>query len=131
VRSLVVALTICALSATGAVASHRKSLQLRTEARWLMIRGDAQAAEYAATLDSSMAETQLLTFEQRRVVLEQAHRWQRIQMLLVLVSVVAAISSYVFYLLHRLRRQLSEAEPVGSDAGQGASASASTAPRPP
>ncbi|HME92187.1 MAG TPA: hypothetical protein VKE49_12240 [Myxococcaceae bacterium] len=129
-RSLAVALSICALAAAGAVASYRKSLQMRSEASWLMIRGDAQAAEYAATLDSAMAETQLVTLEHRRLVLEQAHRWQRIQMLLVMVSVLAAISSYLFYLWHRLRRQLSEAEPVGSDAGQGASSTASTAPRP-
>ncbi len=122
VRSLVVALSICALAVAGAVVSYRKSEQLRTEASWLMVRGDAQATEYAATLDSAMAETQLMTFEQRTVVLEQAHRWQRLQMLLVLVSVVAAICSYLFYLLRRLRQQLAEAEPGRSEPSQNPSA---------
>lgn len=121
-RSLVVALSICALCAAGAVASYRKSFQLRTEASWLMIRGDAQGAEYAATLDGAIAEAQLATFEQRRAVLEQAHRWQRVQMLLILATVVAAICSYVLHLLHRLNRQLADAEPVGGDPKRGAAA---------
>lgn len=117
-RSLVVALLSCAICAGGAVASYQKASQLRSEASWLMARGDAQAAEYAATLDSAIAETQLATFEQRRVVLEQAHRWQRLQMLLTLVSLLAAICAYVLHLLRRLRKQLLEVEPttrIGTD----------------
>jgi hypothetical protein len=99
VRSLVVALSVCALSAAGAVASYRKAFQLRTEASWLMIRGDAQGAEYAATLDSAI-----------------------VQMLLILAAVVAAICSYVLHLLHRLNRQLADAEPVEGDPKHGAAA---------
>jgi hypothetical protein len=94
---------VFALSAAGAVVSFQKSALLRTEARWLMARADAQAAEYAGSLDSALAEQQLALFDQRRLILERAHFWERLQTGLILLGATAGISAYLAYLLHRLR----------------------------
>ncbi len=120
-RSVALALVVCLASGGGAFWAYDKASRLRTEGNWLMLRGNAQAEEYAHSLDTQAAETQLLTFEQRRVVLESAHFWQRVQMLLVLLCVVAAFSTYILWLYFRLRQQLVEAgggleeEPVPAD----------------
>lgn len=108
-RSFTVAIVFAVLCLGGAVGSYAMARSLRTEAKWLMARGDAQAQEYAATFDGAAAEKQLSTFEQRRVVLERAQRWQLLQMLLVLAAVMSGFSSYVLFLFRRLREQLVDA----------------------
>jgi hypothetical protein len=108
-RSVTVAVTIAVAAAGGAIASHLRSRQLKTDAQWLMERGSAQADEYATTLDSHVAEAQLATFDERRSALERSEIWHRTEMLLILLAVVAAFSSYVLYLFRRLREQLVEA----------------------
>src|SRR5713226_9139119 len=55
VRSVLVAAGCSLLTGAGAVACFLKTSQLRTEAGWLMVRADAQAAEYTSTLDSAIA----------------------------------------------------------------------------
>jgi hypothetical protein len=104
-----VAIGVAVLCAAGAAGCYVRANQLRGEASWLMARGNAEAQEYAASLDSATAASQLKTFEQRRAVLERAHLWQRGQMLLILSSVAAAIASYVLFLFRRLREQLVDA----------------------
>lgn len=111
-RSVTLAILFAVLFAGGAVGSFLQAQKYRTDARWLLERGTAQAQEYAATFDGSHADEQLSTLEQRRQVLEQAHLWQRLQLLSILASVIAAFSSYVFFLFRRLRDQLLE----GADA---------------
>jgi hypothetical protein len=108
-RSMAVAVGLSLLSAGGAVACFAQASKLRNEAGWLMARGNAAAAEYASTFDGNHADRELVVFEQRRAVLEGAHKWQRAQMLLVLLSVILAFASYVLYLLARLRDQLADA----------------------
>jgi hypothetical protein len=108
-RSVAVAVTLAVVAAGGAVASHVRSRQLKSDAEWLMARGSAQADEYATTLDSRVAEAQLATFDDRRAALERAEIWHRTEMLLILLAVVSAFSSYVLYLFRRLREQLVEA----------------------
>lgn len=125
-RSVAFAIAVAMLCAAGAAGCYWRAHQLRSEAAWLMARGNAQAQEYAASLDSKTAVTQLATFEERRLVLERAHRWQRAQMLLVLSAVVALIASYVLFLFRRLREQLVDAssglvEPDDEDEPAGAS----------
>jgi len=107
-RSTKVAVGLSVLAAGGAAGCFLRAAQLQTEAKWLMARSDAQAAEYSTTLDSAMAEAQLSLLEARRTVLERAYSWQRAEMLLILVAVVAAFCAYVFYLYHGLREQLAE-----------------------
>ncbi len=116
-RSVAVALLVCLGSGAGAVWAYGKASQLRSDGNWLMLRGNAQAEQYANSFDSEAAETQLQTFEQRRVVLEQAHFYQRVQMMLVLLSVVAAFSTYILWLYYRLRQQLVTAGEGLEDAG--------------
>lgn len=111
-RSVAVAILFALLFAGGAVGSFFQAQKYRTEARWLLERGTAQAQQYAQTLDGTAADEQLSTLEQRREVLESAHLWQRLQLLCILASVIAAFSSYVFFLFRRLREQLLE----GADA---------------
>jgi hypothetical protein len=94
---------ITVLSASGAVACYLRTTELRGEAAWLLERAHAQAAEYASTLNSSVAERQLKDFEARRRILDRAHLWQRGQVLLILVAVISALSSYVLLVFHRLR----------------------------
>ncbi len=108
-RSVAVSMVVAAVCALGAVGCYVRASELRSDAAWLMVRGNAEAIEYANSLDSATATTQLATFEERRVVLERAHLWQRGQMLLVLATVGAAIASYVFFLFRRLREQLVDA----------------------
>ena len=108
-RGMVLALALACLCAGGAVQCFLKAAELRSEAEWLMARGNAQANEYAASFDSSIADRQLSTFEQRRQVLDRAHVWQRGQLVLVLATVISVFACYVFYLLRRLREQLADA----------------------
>lgn len=108
-RSVVLAVAVTALCAAGAVACYLRATRLRSEGEWHLARANAQGQEYATTLDSAVAESQLATFEQRRLVLEQAHQWQRLQYLLVLTSVVSALASGLLYVFYRLRLQLAEA----------------------
>jgi hypothetical protein len=114
-RSVAAAIAVSLLSAGGAVACFYRSSQLRTDGEWYLARGNAEAEEYASTLDSAVAEKQLATFEQRREILEKAHVWQRLQLLLILCSVVAAFGSYVLYLFFRLRQQLVEGGEVEAE----------------
>lgn len=107
-RSTKVAVGLSVLAAAGAVGCMVRVAQLRIDAKWLMARSDAQAGEYSTTLDSAMAEAQLATLELRRRVLERAYSWQRAEMLLILVAVVAGFCAYILYLYHGLREQLSE-----------------------
>ncbi len=107
-RSVTVAVSIALLTVVAAVGSFVRASQLRTEAQWLLERGNAEAEEYADTFESAMAEKQLATFSERRGVLDGALLWQRLQMLFVLIAVIAAFSSYVLHLFHRLRTDLEE-----------------------
>jgi hypothetical protein len=107
-RSVTVAVSIALLSGAGAVGSYARASQLRTEAHWLLERGNAEAEEYANTFESAMVDKQFATFSERRVVLDGALLWQRFQMLFLLIGVIAAFSSYVLHLFHRLRTDLEE-----------------------
>ncbi|MHB8876391.1 MAG: hypothetical protein ACYC8T_22080 [Myxococcaceae bacterium] len=107
-RSVAIAIAVALLCAGGAIACYVKASALRTEAEWFLVRGNAEAEEYSATLDSATAERQLVTFEVRREVLERAHGWQRLQLLLVLAAVGSALGAYLLYLFFRLRTQLDE-----------------------
>jgi hypothetical protein len=82
---------------------------LRTEADWLMARGQAQAQEYASSFDGTFADQQLLSFDQRRMALERAQLWLLFEKLLILVCVVGMFSSYVLYLFKRIRDEIEEA----------------------
>ena len=127
-RSVTVAVSIALLSGAAAVGAYVRASQLRTEAQWLLQRGTAEAEEYANTFESAMAEKQLATLSERRGVLDNVLLWQRFQMLLVLIGVIAAFSSYVLHLFHRLRTDLEEvtdgleeapALSTGTDSGGG------------
>jgi hypothetical protein len=113
-RSVAAAITLSVICAGGALTCFLQASRLRTEAEWFLARSNAQAQEYANTLDSAVAEQQLVSFEQRRALLERAHIWQRVQLLLILGAVLTAFSSYVLYLFRRLREQLVDAEEVES-----------------
>lgn len=118
-RSMLVALTLAVLCAMGAVGCFLRASALRSEARWLKVRGDALAAEYASSFNGDLADSQLATFDEWRDVLERVLLWQRLQLFLVFATVVSAFSSYVLYLFHRLREQLVEAtEPPAGTAGE-------------
>jgi hypothetical protein len=110
-RGMAVAAFISLLCALSAVGCFVRASQLKSEAAWLMERGSAEAAEYTRSFDGRFEEKQLATFDQRRDTLEQAHGWQVGQMLFILVGVVSAFASYVFFLFRRLREQLVDALP--------------------
>jgi hypothetical protein len=102
-RKLIVALTLLLLSAVGGIASFRNFSQLRSEAGWLLVRADAQATDYATSLQSRLAEGELSTFDQRRALLERAHRWQQLEIACVLLAAASAFAAYGFYVFRRAR----------------------------
>jgi hypothetical protein len=77
--------------------------QLRSEAGWLLVRADAHGTDYAASLNGSFVDTELTTLDQRRALLERAYRWQRLEILCMLLAAAAAVSGYGFYILRRAR----------------------------
>ncbi len=126
-RSVASAIAVSLLCGGAAVACYFRAASLRTDGEWFLARGNAEAEEYASSLDSAVAEKQLASFERRREVLERAHRWQRLELLLILSSVVAAFSSYVLYLFFRLRQQLIEGGEPEGELGSGLPSNPSTA----
>lgn len=108
-RSVTAAICVAVLSAGGAGYCYTRAAELQSQARWLMERGNAQALEYAERLDNSVADAQLKTFAERRTVMEQAHLWQRGQMLGLMAGVLAALAAYMLHLLRRLDSQLDDA----------------------
>jgi hypothetical protein len=116
-RSVALALALFTLSAAGAIGAHVRAQQLKTDARWLLERGTAQAQEYADTFDSHVADAQLATLDQHRAVLDRAELWQRTEMLSILLAVICAFSTYVLFLFSRLREQLVEAQAPLDEAG--------------
>lgn len=108
-RSMAVALGISIVCAAGAVACYMRASSLHQEAEWMNARGAAEAQEYAATFDGHFADQQLAMFDQHRTAVDRIQRWQLLERLLILVTVVAGFSGYVFYLFRRLRDQLVDA----------------------
>jgi hypothetical protein len=116
-RLLSVKTTACVavVSAAGAGWCHWKAEGLRSEAQWLLARGQAQADEYARSFDDALAVQELQTFAERRAVLERAHLWQRWQALGVVLAVVAGACAWLLSVLRRLSGQLDE---VGAELEQ-------------
>ncbi|MBJ6764258.1 hypothetical protein JGU66_26070 [Myxococcaceae bacterium JPH2] len=108
-RSVTAALCISLLAGGGAAFCYVRAEALQSEGRWLMARGSAQATEYAQLLDGTVADAQLKTFTERRVVLERAALWQRGTLLGILTAVLSALGAYVLFLLKRLDEQLQDA----------------------
>lgn len=111
-RSVAISIMLSLAFAGGAVGSYLKAQEHRSLARWLLERGSAQGQHYAQTFEGAAADEQLATLDRRQQALDRAHLWQRVQLLCILASVIAAFSSYVFFLFRRLREQLLE----GADA---------------
>jgi hypothetical protein len=107
--SVTVAVLMTSLAAAGALACFFAASHYQNEGNWLLERGNAQAEEYARSFDSAVAETQMATLDQRRETLQKAHAWQRLQILLIVLTVIGTFCSYVLYLFGRLREQLVEA----------------------
>lgn len=105
-RSVAVAVTLTVLCAAGAIGAFIEASRYRGEGKALLSRGHAEAQEYAATFEGAYADKQERSLDARRIILERSHHWQRIQMVLVLCTVVGAFVSYLLYLLSRLRSQL-------------------------
>src|SRR5215467_102656 len=100
-RKVKVALIVLGLSAAGATFSFVRMSRLRTEASWLLATADTYAADYGASLEGRFAEAELASFEQRRAVLERAHRWQRVEVACLLAAAAAAFTAYALYLVRR------------------------------
>jgi len=109
-RNVTVAIAVSVLSAAGAIGSYLHVSRLRSDANWLMARGDAQAVEYSRSLDGQVVEAQLATFDERRAILTRAYAWQRVEIILILLSVTAAMCSYVLHLYGRLQEQLEDVQ---------------------
>ncbi len=100
-RKLMVALIALGLSVAGAAFSSLRVSRLRTEASWLLATADAYAGDYGASLEGRFAEAELASFDQRRAVLERAHRWQRLEIACLLAAAAAAFTAYGLYLFRR------------------------------
>lgn len=109
--TVALAFSVSLLAGGGATWCHVRAEALQTEAQWLMERGRAQAEEYSERLDGAVADAQLKTFAQRRAVLEQAHQWQRGEMLGIMAAALGLVGAYGLFLLKRLDDQLADAMP--------------------
>jgi hypothetical protein len=127
--SVAVAVSVTLLSAGGAVACHLRAAELRHEAGWLLERARAQAAEYAATLDSSVAESQQRVFDDCRQILDRAHRWQSAEALSILLGVIGAFCSYGLWLTRRLRVDRDEISTRSDEPASLSASAAGPAPR--
>jgi hypothetical protein len=105
---MMVALLLSLACGAGATGCYLRAGSLRTEAEWLLARGQAQAQEYARSFDGDYADQQMVTFEQRRASLERAQVWLLFEKLLILMAVVGGFASYVLYLIGRLNAQLED-----------------------
>jgi hypothetical protein len=116
-RSVAVAAAFTVACASAAIGCYLKAASFRSEAEWLRVRSTAEAEGYARSFNAALADKELATFEERRVLmLEKAGRWHVIQMLAVLASVMGLFSSYILFLFAGLREQLIEGAPEVAEA---------------
>lgn len=115
-RSVAVAAVLTVLCACGAIGCYLAAASHRSEAAYLLERGNAEAAEYARSFNDALAQKELATFEERRVLHEKARQWQMAQMIFALASVIGLFSSYVLFLFAGLQDQLVEAAPELAEA---------------
>lgn len=104
-RGVALAIGLSVGSAGLAAGCAWRAERLASQATWLLARGVAEASEYTDTFDGRHIDQELVTFQQRRAVLERAHRWQRGSIALVLAAALAIIAGYAAYLLVRLQEQ--------------------------
>jgi len=104
-RGVALSIGLCIASAGLAAGCAWRAERLASQATWLLARGVAEGAEYTDTFDGSHVDRELVSFQQRRVVLEQAHQWQRGSIALAMAAALAVVASYLFYLLGRLDEQ--------------------------
>jgi hypothetical protein len=104
-RSVALALGFSLASAGLAAGCALRASSFSDQAAWLLARGTAEAAEYTSTFDGRHVDQELATFQERRAVLERAHRWQGGATALAMISVLAVVAGYLAYLLVRLQEQ--------------------------
>jgi hypothetical protein len=104
-RGVALAIILSVASAGLAAGCAWRAQRLASQASWLLARGAAEAAEYTSTFDGQHIDRELVTFEQRREVLEAAHRWQRGSIAGAMVAAMAIVATYLAWLLVRLEQQ--------------------------
>jgi hypothetical protein len=104
-RGMALAIGLSLGSVALAAGCAWRAEHLASQATLLMARGEAEAAEYTSTFDGRHADRELVTFQQRRAVLEQAHQWQRGSIALAMAAALSIVASYLCYLLARLDQQ--------------------------
>jgi hypothetical protein len=115
-RSVATAVSLSVACALVAGGCWWRAERLSAQAAWLLLRGNAEAAEYTSTFDGRHVDQELTTFQERRAVLERALWWQHGATALELASVLFLVGSYGLYLLLRLQQQelgARMASPVG------------------
>ena len=105
-RSVALAVGLSLGCAGLAVGCTLRAERLHARAAWLLVRGTAEGAEYTSTFDGRHVDQQLLTFQERRAVMERAGAWQRGATGLLMASALLVLASYGLFLLARLREQL-------------------------
>ena len=108
-RAVTIALGLALAWGGTALLSYFKIRHLRSDAQFLLTRGNAEGAAYAQTFDGEIYQHQLETFERRRLALEKTFFWHRLFTISVLGTVIALFCGYLLFLLHRLREQLVDA----------------------
>lgn len=115
-RSVALAVMFTVASAAAAIGCYVGAASYHSKAEWLLVRGNAEAAEYATSFNGALADKEFATFEERRELMESARHWQMAQMLCVLGSVVGLFGSYLLFLFAGLREQLVEGAAELADA---------------
>jgi hypothetical protein len=104
-RSVALAVGVALACAGLAVGCTLRAQHLGKRADWLLLRSTAEAAEYTSTFDGRHVDQEMLTFQERRAVLERAHTWERGATTLVMASALLVLASYALFLLARLKEQ--------------------------
>lgn len=104
-RGVALAIGLSVASAVLAAGCAWRAHHLASQASWLMARGVAEAAEYTNTFDGTHVDRELVTFQERRAVLERAHLWQRGSIAAAMAAALAVVASYLVWLLVRLDQQ--------------------------
>jgi len=104
-RSVALAIGMSVGCATLALACTARAHRLGSQAEWLLARGAAEGTEYVNTFDGRHVDQELVNFQERRGVLERAHRWERIATALLMAASFLVVICYALFLLVRLQEQ--------------------------
>lgn len=110
-RPVALALVLSLGSAGLAAGCTVRAGHLAEQARWMLLKGNAQGAEYTSTFDGKYVDQQLVSYQERRSILERAQVWQGGSSALSIIAGLLVAAAYALFLRARLEEQRLETSP--------------------